>query len=69
MRLRTTCNVRFSLKCSSTIGENSNASTVVYNMTHHATSNITECGLRMTSGCQMFHGSPRSYISAAHTSR
>src|SRR5271166_927247 len=38
-------------------------------MTHQATSNITECGLRMMSGCQMFHGRPRSYMSAAHTSR
>src|SRR5271157_1021745 len=38
-------------------------------MTHQATSNITECGLRMMSGCQMFHGRPRSYMSAAHTSK
>src|ERR1017187_7538015 len=69
MTLRMTFSARFSWKCSSTMGENSRASTVVYNITHHATSNITECGLRMTSGCQMFQGNPRSYISAAQTSR
>src|ERR1035437_8422545 len=57
------------LKCSNTIGENSMASTAVYNITQEATSNSTECGLRMTSGCQMFEGNPRSYISAAQTSR
>ncbi len=56
-------------KCSNTMGENSIASTAVYSITQYATSNITECGLRMTSGCQMFHGKPRSYMSAAQTSK
>ena len=55
------------LNRSSTIGENSSARTVVYNITQYATSNITECGLRMISGCQMLYGLPRSYISAAQT--
>ena len=50
------------------MGENSSDSTVVYSITQYATSNITECGLRMTSGCQMRYGRPRSNISATHTS-
>src|SRR5579864_5545534 len=48
------------LKRSSTIGENSRERTVVYSITQYATSNITECGFRMTSGCQMRYGRPRS---------
>ncbi len=41
------------LKRSSTIGENSSASTVEYSITHQPTSNMTECGLCMMIGCQM----------------
>src|SRR4051794_20396410 len=44
------------LKRSSTMGENSSASTAVYSITQYATSNITECGFRMIRGCQMLYG-------------
>jgi hypothetical protein len=52
---------------SSSIGLNSSASTVVYRVTHQATSNITECGFHMMSGCQMRYGKPRSNNSATTT--
>jgi len=41
-------------------GKNSRKSTVVYNITHHATSNIAEWGCHITIGCQMSHGCPKS---------
>jgi hypothetical protein len=44
---------------SKTTGENSRASTVVYSITHQATSNMTERGFHMTSACQIRCGCPQ----------
>ena len=52
---------------SNTTGRNSRNSTVVYSVTHQATSNITECGFHITSGCQRRSGRPRSYSSPTTT--
>src|ERR1035438_9084074 len=53
---------------SHTTGMNSRKSTVLYRVTHQATSNITECGFHITRGCHRRSGRPRSYSSPTTTS-
>src|SRR5579872_3859536 len=67
--MRSQRRVRFHWKRSSTTGTNSRARTVVYKVTHQPTSNITEWGFHMMSGCQIRSGRPRSYINANTTRR